>query len=84
MIDVVMWKAVVSGQGHVCNGNITSRLATMLLMPVFVIQGHDVTSYQVSFPFTNLHLDQDISSILKNEADVHTLYSQTWLLQSTA
>jgi hypothetical protein len=58
----------------VCPDNIDSHLATLLLVPVLDVWGHNLPSHQVSFPFVNSHLDQDFSGILQNEADVLTCY----------
>jgi hypothetical protein len=41
---------------------------------VLDIEGHNLSSYQVSFPFVNSYLDQDFSGILQNKADVLTYY----------
>jgi hypothetical protein len=60
MIDVVVWD-------FVCPGSCASRLATLLLVPILDIQGHNLSSYQVSFPFVNSYLDQDFSGILQNQ-----------------
>jgi hypothetical protein len=45
-----------------------------MLVPVFDIWGNNLSSYQVSFPFVNLDMDQDFSGILWNEVDVLTRY----------
>jgi hypothetical protein len=74
MIDVVVQEAAIGGPGLVCPGNTASHLATSLLVPVLDAQGHNLSSYQISFPFVNSHLDQDFSGILQNEADVLTRY----------
>jgi hypothetical protein len=60
------------GQYFVCPGNSASRLATLLLVHVLDVQGHNLPSYQVYLPFVNSYLDQDFSGILQNEADVLT------------
>jgi hypothetical protein len=60
------------GQDFVCPGNTAPHLAALLLVPVLDIQGHNLSSYQVSFPFLNSYLDQDFSGILQNETDVLT------------
>jgi hypothetical protein len=61
-------------QDFVCPGKTASHLATLLLVPVLDVQGHNLSSYQVSFPFVNSYLDQDFCGILQNVADVLTRY----------
>jgi hypothetical protein len=62
------------GQDFVCPGNTASHLATMLLVPVLDIQDHNLSSFQVSFPFVNSYLDQDFSGNLQHKADMLTRY----------
>jgi hypothetical protein len=62
------------GQDIVCPGNTASRLAALLLVLLLEVEGHNLLSYQVSFPSMNSYLDQDFSAILQNEADVLTCY----------
>jgi hypothetical protein len=57
MIDLLVWEAV--GQEFVCPGNNASHLAKLLLVPVLDVWGHNLLSYQLSFPYLNSHLDQD-------------------------
>jgi hypothetical protein len=47
-----------------------SRLPTLLLVPVLDVQGHNLSSYQVSFPFVGSHLEQEFLGILQNAADM--------------
>jgi hypothetical protein len=55
------------GQDFKYPGNKASCLETLVLVPVSDVQGHNLSSYQVSLPF---YLDQDFSGTLKNKANV--------------
>jgi hypothetical protein len=48
---MVVWKAVIGGPDFVCPGNTASHLATLLLVPVLDVQGHNLSAYQVSISF---------------------------------
>jgi hypothetical protein len=44
------------------------------MVTVLDIQGHNLSSYQVAYPFVNPYLNQDFSGILQHETDVLTYY----------
>jgi hypothetical protein len=52
------------GKDFMLPGNTASCLAVLVLVPVVNVQGHSLTSYQVSFPFVNSYFNIDFSSIL--------------------
>jgi hypothetical protein len=79
MIDVV-WETVIDGPGLCVPWQQCFSSATLLLVPVSDIQGHNLSSYQVSFPFANSCLDQNFSGNLQNKA--YTLYLEMGLFQS--
>jgi hypothetical protein len=64
MIDVVVWEAEIGGPGFSVAWQHSFSSATLLLVPVLDVQGHNLSSCQVSFPFVNFYLDQDSFGIL--------------------
>jgi hypothetical protein len=42
MIDVMVWEAVICGPGLVCSGSNASHLATLLLVPLLDVWGHNL------------------------------------------
>jgi hypothetical protein len=59
-------------QDFVCPGDTAYNLEALLLMPVLDVQGHNLSSFQISFPFVNSYLDQGFSGFIQNKADVFT------------
>jgi hypothetical protein len=59
--------------GHRVPWNTASHLTTLLLVPVLDIWGHNLSTYQFSFPFVSTHMYQDFSGIQQNKADVTSM-----------
>jgi hypothetical protein len=63
------------GQTWLCTANTASHVATLLLVPALDIQGQNLSSYEMSYPFVIFYLEQDFSGILLIEANVLMHYT---------
>jgi hypothetical protein len=71
MMDVVV---VIGGPGICMPWQHCFSPSNTVAGACFGLQGHNLRTYEASFPFVYSCLDQDFSGILKNEAHVLTSY----------